>query len=122
MHAARPLMADIDPGALAELGGERGPFLGREPGPALIVRRAETFRLHPNEAEIAARGAESDVTLVDQRRFQPRARQTIGDGRADQPAADDDRVKTLHGAIIEIGSRDQKPRGLRFLPQGHSAC
>src|SRR5579864_8876330 len=69
MDAAGPLVADIDAGAFLEFGGERGPFLRRKPGPTLVVRRAETLRLHPNQAKIAAGGAERDIAFVDQRRF-----------------------------------------------------
>ena len=100
MHPARPLVADGDAGAVEQLGGERRPFVGGKPGPALVMRRAEALRLHPDQPEIAARGAEGDITLVDQRGVEAGARQSIGDRRADQPAADHDRVKPLHSRII----------------------
>src|SRR5438874_1694179 len=57
LDAAVAFVPDIDPGALAELRGKAWPLLGREPAPALIVRRAQAFALHPDKAEIAARGA-----------------------------------------------------------------
>ena len=72
LQAAVLLEPDIDPGALAELGRERRPCRGRGAGPALVMRRAEPFALHPDEAEIAARGAKGDIALVDQRDLRAR--------------------------------------------------
>ena len=71
MHAARPLVTDRDPGLGLELGGKRGPFIRRAPRPALVMRRTVALALHPDEPEIAARGAKSDIALVEERRFWP---------------------------------------------------
>jgi len=73
MQTARSLVADRDPGLGLELGGERKPFVRRVPCPALIMGRAVTLAPHPNEPEIAARGAEGYVTLVEERHPQARA-------------------------------------------------
>src|SRR5205807_4702876 len=81
--------------------GERRPFIGRLPGPALVMRRAVAFALHPDEAEIAARGAERDIAFVEQRRLQPGAGEPIGDRRTDQPTADHDRVVIPHSPSRE---------------------
>ena len=97
MHAARPLVPDRDSGLSLELGGERGPFIRRAPRPALVMRRAVALALHPDEPEIAARGA---ITRHRPRRgarpSSPCAGEPIGDRRADQPAADHDRIVALH--------------------------
>src|SRR5260370_20698107 len=89
-------MADMYAGVLAELGGKTRPFLGGQPRPALVMRRAEALALHPDEAEIAARGAVGDIALVDQGAVETGTDETIGDGRADQPATDHDRIKPPH--------------------------
>ena len=52
MKAARALMTHRNACIFCELGSERWPFVGRAPGPALIVGRARTFALHPDETEI----------------------------------------------------------------------
>ena len=54
MKAARPLMTNRDAGLAQKLRGERRPFVGRTPGPALIMRRAVALALDPNETEIAS--------------------------------------------------------------------
>src|ERR1700687_4475937 len=66
LQPAVALMPDGDAGALAELGSKAGPLVGRQAGPALVMRRTEALGLHPDQAEIAARGAVGDVALVDQ--------------------------------------------------------
>src|SRR4051794_2462590 len=96
LNAAVAFVADIDPGALAEFGGEARPLLGGQAAPALVMRRAQALALHPNEPEIAARGTEGDVALIDDRAIQPGPGNAVGNGRANQPAADHDRVKPLH--------------------------
>src|SRR6516164_5730449 len=96
MQPTRPLVAERDPGLGFELGGERGPLVRRVPCPALVMGRAVTLALYPSEPEIAARGAEGYVTLVGERHPQTRADEPIGDRRADQPAADYDRIVALH--------------------------
>ncbi len=89
-------MPDGDAGLLAELGGKAGPLVGREAGPALVMRRAETLGLHPDQAEIAARGAIGDVAFVHQREAESGARQPVADRRADQPTTDHDRIEAPH--------------------------
>ena len=100
MHAARPFVVDGDPGLGLELCRERGPFLCGQPCPALIMRRAVALALHPNEPDIATRGAERHVALVEECHPQTRADETVGDRRADQPAADYDRIVALHLAAL----------------------
>jgi hypothetical protein len=66
MHAARPLVTNHDPG------------LGLEPAQASATHRPSAassggnvahrrLALHPDEPEIAARGAERDIALVEER-------------------------------------------------------
>ena len=98
VDAARPLVPDRDPGARVQLARQTRPVLGREPRPALVVRRAQTLALHPDQPEIAARGAIGDIALIEERHLQPGPDETISDRRADQPAADHDRIETLHPA------------------------
>ena len=62
---------DRDPGALLQCGGQRRPFRGGGAGPALVMRRSQPLALHPDEPEIAARGAIGDIALVDQRDLEP---------------------------------------------------
>ena len=54
LNAAVAFVPDIDPGALAELGGEARPFLRGQPAPALVMRRSQPFALYPDKPEIAA--------------------------------------------------------------------
>src|SRR6202521_6102904 len=90
------LEPDIEPGALAEFGSKERPFLGRTPRPALIMRRAKTLCLHPDEPEIAARGAIGNIAFVDEDHPESGAGEAIADRRADQPAADHDRIEASH--------------------------
>src|SRR5690349_11678677 len=83
MDAARPLVADRNPGALPELGGEARPFIRRAPGPALVMGRAVAFALDPDQPEIAARGAVGDIPLVEEGGAKPGAREPVADRRAD---------------------------------------
>jgi hypothetical protein len=46
------------------------------------MRRAEALRLHPDKAEIAARGAERDIAFVDQSGLEAGALKPISDRRA----------------------------------------
>ena len=73
MNPARPMMADSDPGFIRKLGGERRPFVSRAPCPALIMRCAVALALHPDKTEIAPRGAERGIALIEQRGCQSRA-------------------------------------------------
>src|SRR5439155_3881352 len=98
LQPAVALMPDGDASLLAEFGGESGPLLGREAGPALVMRRAEALGLHPDPAEIAARGAVGHIALIHQGWLEPGARQAIADRRADQSAADHDRIEAPHSS------------------------
>lgn len=60
--------------------------------PALVPRRAEALGLHPDQADVAARCAEGNVALIQQHRVEALLAQPVRDGRAHQPAADDDGV------------------------------
>ena len=53
---------------------------------------AGTLALHPHEAEVAARGTERDVALVEQRDRRALRRGAPGDGAAYQAASDDNQV------------------------------
>ena len=94
LHAAGLPQPDIEAGALAELGGQRRPFRGRGAGPALVMRRAETLATAPRP------GRNCRARRGRRRRPRPAARspspcrgQPLGDGGADQPAADHDRIE-----------------------------
>jgi hypothetical protein len=65
------------------------------------MRRAVTLALHPHQPEISARGAIGDIPLIEERGAEPLAGETIGDRRADQPAADYDRIVTLHPVLYK---------------------
>src|SRR3984893_15777741 len=96
MQPTRPMMPDGNPGLARQLLGESRPFIRRLPRPALVMWRSVPLALHPDEPEIAARGAERDIALIQQCRLQPSAGEPIGDRRTDQPAADHNRIVTLH--------------------------
>ena len=95
------LETDRDPGALLQCGRQRRPFRGGGAGPPLVMRRTEPLALHPDEPEIAARGAIGDIALVDQRDLEPVAPEPVGDRRTDQPAADHDRVEASHRVSLD---------------------
>ena len=64
-----------------------------------VGRHAGAFALHPYEAEVAARGAERDVALVDQRDRGTLRRGAPGNRAANQAAADDDKVVGHPGRV-----------------------
>ena len=76
-----------------------GEFRPQRRGPARplrVGRHAGAFALHPDEAEIAAGGAERDVALVEQGDRRALPRRAPGDGAADEASADDDQVVGWH--------------------------
>src|SRR5713226_10366485 len=88
LDAALLLQPDVDPGALAEPGGKQRPRRRRRSRPALIMRRADPLGLHPDEAEIAARGPIGNIALVEDDDSEPGIGEAVADRGADQPAAD----------------------------------
>src|SRR5690606_38545118 len=102
--AARTPMTDADPGLRMQLPGEFRPELGGTACPALVGGMPQTLALHPDQTEIAARGAQRDIPLVQDQRTPSFACQTIGDGRADQPAADHDGIVRHAGGSGMVGA------------------
>jgi hypothetical protein len=92
-QAARLVQRNVRSGGLLQRAGEARPKVGGAAGPVSIGRHAGALALHPDQAEIAARGAKRNVSLVDQRGAGAGARGAPGDSSADQAAADYDDVK-----------------------------
>jgi hypothetical protein len=90
------LEPDGDPGALLKFGREARPRHRRCPRPALIMRRTQALALHPDQPEIAARGAVGNIAFVEEGNAQPGIDEAIANRRADQPAADHDCIEAPH--------------------------
>ena len=86
------LQRHIDTGRTGQRAGQFRPELGGCAGPMRIGRHAGAFALHPHQAEIAARGTEREVALVEQRNRRALRRGAPGDRAAYQAATDDDQV------------------------------
>src|SRR3954464_2828971 len=66
---------DVDAARRRELRREAGPAIRRAPGPGGVLRHAEPFALHPDQSEIAARGAIGMIALIEYRDTLPEPRQ-----------------------------------------------
>ena len=95
-------VADILAGDLLHLRVQLGPGLRRRPGPLGVRRKIGALVLNPDEAEIAARGAKSDVSLVEHQSGQAASLQSISEGRTHQAAADNNRVMNTQGRVPPI--------------------
>ena len=94
VEAARALEGDIDAGLLAQLAAKAVQASAERCVQVAYCGHADALALHPDQREIAARGAKGDVALVEQRDALAAAGETPGDRRADQPAADDERRRS----------------------------
>ena len=65
MKAAGPLEGDVDAGLLLQRGRKPAQALDDRSVQAGIGRHAESLALHPDQREVAARGAEGAVALVE---------------------------------------------------------
>ena len=88
VDAAGLRQCDVDPGLAQELRGEPRPLARRALRPRSVGCKAHALPLHPNQAEIAARGAMRDVAFVEQRELRPQRAQPERDRGTDQAAAD----------------------------------
>ena len=92
MQAAGLLQRHVHAGGGLQRRSEAGPELRGLLGPTSIAGQGGAFALHPDQAEIAARGSVGDVALIEQRHLGALLRGTPGDGAADKSAADDNQV------------------------------
>ena len=102
------LQRDIDARFLQQLRGQARPEAGRAQRPAAVGPHAMALALQPDQAEVAARGAQGDIALVEHGDRADAVTQAIGDRRADQAAADHGDVEDGGGGV---GGGHQ--RGLR---------
>ena len=92
VQTAGLLQRHVHAGGGLQRRGEAGPELRGLLGPTGIAGHGGAFALHPDQAEIAARGPVGDVALIEQRHLGALLRGTPGDGAADKSAADDNQV------------------------------
>ncbi len=83
VQAARLPQRDVDAGFLAQQRGQPRPFARGRLRPSAVGRHAEALALHPDEAEVAARGAMRDVAFVEQRETRAQRAHAEGDRGAD---------------------------------------
>ena len=79
---------DVDPRLAQQLGGEARPLGRRTLRPRAVGWQAPPLPLHPDQPEVAARGAMRVVGAVERGELRPQRAQPEGDRRADQAAAD----------------------------------
>jgi len=77
----------ITPGGVRELGTEIGPKVDGIPGELLIGGHIHAFALQPDQPHVGVRGAQVAIGAIQQQHIQPGARQSIGEGRSDQPGS-----------------------------------
>ena len=101
MEAAVALERHVETGLLAQLRGERRPRLGGLHSPPGVGRKPEPFALHPHEGEVRARGTLRHVAFVEHADTALQPAEAPGDGRAEQPAADNrDLVVVAHRPLL----------------------
>jgi hypothetical protein len=106
-EAAGPPVSDIDARLVPESGGKlRPPFSGR-PDPSDVFGHAEALGLDPDQGEVASRGPEGGVALVEHRDLGPPSREPPGDGGADHASPD-------HG---DLRVPERSPAHDRALPE-----
>ncbi len=66
-ETAGPLEGNVETRRLLQLGGKTRPGVRRAHRPARIFGHAEPLGLHPDQREVAARGAHGIVALIEQR-------------------------------------------------------
>ncbi len=89
------LEGHVDAGFLQQAGGQFRPQPRGVQRPAAVRAHAVALALQPDQAEIAARGAQGDIAFVEHGDRAHAAAQAVGHGRADQAAADHGNVE--HG-------------------------
>jgi hypothetical protein len=106
-YVQAPLLSqrDVDRGRLEQLRGKARPFARGSLRPPAVRRQPESFALHPDEAEVAARCAVRDVAFVEQGKPRPEGAQAECQRRTDEAAADDRDLEFFHGVVSTRAKR-----------------
>ncbi|MNN61147.1 hypothetical protein D3C81_1763720 [compost metagenome] len=88
--------AHVDAGFFAQRIAQLRPQARGAHGPARVGGHAEALALHPDQPEVAARGPEGIVALVKHSHPRAVAGRAVGDGGADQAAANHDEIGCRH--------------------------